>query len=167
MLITKSIHNNPKKHSGGLGFTLVELLFSIAIIGVLSAIAIPAYRGYIDKTKNNTAIVDIYAIQVCIERHFTQTFHYPATITDIANCLPNNGLDPWGNAYVYLNIIDGGHGIRGRVRKDHATNPINSLYDLYSMGKDGDTFIQVSMKEGKDDIILGRDGAFVGLGADF
>lgn len=156
-----------RKNFGGCGFTLVELLFALAIIGVLSAIAIPSYISYIDKTKNNTAISEITFIQICIERYYTVTFRYPPTITDIASCLPNKGIDPWGNAYVYLNIIDGGPGIKGKVRKDHATNPINSLYDLYSMGKDGDTFIQVSMKEGKDDIILGRDGAFIGLGADF
>lgn len=164
-----------RKNFGGCGFTLVELLFSLAIIGMLSAIAIPSYISYIDKTKNNTAISEITFIQICIERYYTETFRYPPTITDIASCLPNIGIDPWGNAYVYLNIIDGGHGIKGKVRKDHATNPINSLYDLYSMGKDGDTHVQVNPRgsarghgaAGRDDIILGRDGAFIGLGADF
>ncbi len=131
----------------------MELLFSLAIIGVLSAIAIPTYKEHVDNTKKKTAISEITFIQICIERFYTEKFQYPPTIADIAACLPNKGIDPWGNAYVYLNIINGGKGIKGKVRKDHATNPINTLYDLYSMGK--------------DDIILGRDGGFVGLGADF
>lgn len=63
-----------RKNYGGQGFTLVELLFSLMIIGVLSAIAIPAYNGYIDKTKNKTAISEITFIQICIERFFTENF---------------------------------------------------------------------------------------------
>lgn len=156
-----------RKNCGGHGFTLVELLFSLMIIGVLSAIAIPAYNGYIDKTKNKTAISEITFIQICIERFFTENFQYPPTITDIALCLPNNGIDPWGNAYVYLNIIDGGNGIKGQVRKDKKLNPINSLYDLYSMGKDGKTKKQLDNKESVDDVVLARDGGFIGLSSDF
>ena len=156
-----------KKNAGGRGFSLLELLLAITIIGILSAIAIPSYRGYLDNNKVQTAISDIRYIQVCIERYYTETFQYPPTITTIASCLPNNGNDPWGNPYVYLNIINGGHGIHGQVRKNFATNPINTLYDLYSIGKDGQTHVQVSNNGGKDDIVLGRDGAFVGLGKDF
>ena len=163
----KPVKLNNRRNLASIGFSLVELLIAIAIIGVLSAIAIPAYNGYIENNKINTTIADIGLIQVCIERYYTVTFQYPPNIAAIASCLPNNGNDPWGNPYVYLNIINAGPGIRGQVRKDHATNPINTLYDLYSMGKDGDTHIQVSNRRGQDDIILGRDGAFVGLGKDF
>ncbi len=157
----------PRNTLGGPGFTLVELLFSVAIASVLAAIAVPSYNAIISNTKNNRAISEIYAIQVCIERFYTVNFNYPATITDIASCLPSNGLDPWGNAYIYLNIVDGGHGIKGQVRKDHKLNPINSKYDLYSMGKNGVTKKQISQKDSVDDIILARDGSFVGLASDF
>ena len=149
------------------GFTLLELMFALAIIGVLSAIAIPVYNGHIDKMNINNAIADIYLMQTCIERFHTENFNYPPTIAAVAGCLPNGGNDPWGRAYVYLNIIDGGPGIRGQVRKDGRTNPINTLYDLYSVGRDGVTQTQVGVNRGKDDIVLGRDGGFVGLGADF
>jgi general secretion pathway protein G len=157
----------PKKNSGGRGFSLLELLFALAIVAVLTAIALPAYNGHIDKSKNNNSIVEIYAIQVCIERYYTETFSYPATLADIKACLPNSGLDPWGKAYIYLNIIDGGPGIKGKVRKDKKLNPINSIYDLYSMGKDGKTKIQLDNKDSVDDIVLASDGGFVGLSSDF
>jgi general secretion pathway protein G len=156
-----------RKNFGSYGFTLIELLYALMIIGVLSAIAIPSYKGYLDNTKTKTAISDITFIQVCLERYHTDTFQYPPDITTIATCLPNNGIDPWGNAYVYLNIINAGPGIKGKVRKDHATNPINTLYDLYSMGKDGVTKIQLDNKDSVDDIVLGRDGGFIGLASDF
>ncbi len=149
------------------GFTLLEILFAMAIVSLLTAIAVPVYRNHIDKMNNNNAIVQIYAIQVCIERFFTENFSYPANLADIAACLPNNGIDPWGNAYVYLNIIDGGPGIMGQVRKDKRLNPINTNYDLYSMGKDGKTKKQLDNKDSVDDIVLARDGGFVGISADF
>jgi general secretion pathway protein G len=53
------------------------------------------------------------------------------------------------------------------VRKDHALNPINSDYDLYSLGKNGVSKKQISQKDSVDDIIRARDGGFIGLAADF
>ena len=156
-----------KQNTGGLGFSLIELIFAMAIVTVLTAIGIPTYRGYIDKKNINNAILKINAIQVCIERFYTTDFKYPDTIDDIATCLPDKGLDPWGKPYQYLNIIDGGPGIKGKVRKDHKLNPINTNYDLYSMGKDGVSKTQVSNKDSLDDIIIARDGGFIGLAADF
>jgi len=157
----------PRKNAQRGGFTLIELLFSVAIAGVLAAIAVPTYIGYIDKVKNGTAISDITIIQQSIERFYTVNFQYPATLAAISASLPNNGLDPWGNAYVYLNIINGGPGIQNSVRRDRNITPINSLYDLYSMGKNGVTKRQLDNKDSADDIVLGRDGAFVGLASDF
>lgn len=149
------------------GFTLLELLFGLAIVSLLASIAIPTYRAHIDKANNNNAIAHINQIQVCIERFYTENFSYPAVINDIASCLPNQGLDPWGNPYQYLNIIDGGPGIMGQVRKDKMLNPINTNYDLYSKGKNGVSKKQLDNKDSVDDVILARDGAFIGLSADF
>lgn len=145
----------------------MEMLLAVSIVAVLTAIAIPAYNGYIDKTRNDLAVSYLLAIQMEIERYYTREFRYPQALSDITSALPNNGMDPWGRAYVYLNIIEGGPGTMGAVRKDHALNPINTKYDLYSLGKDGVTKKQISQKDSLDDIILARDGGFVGLAADF
>ena len=149
------------------GFTLLELLIAVTIVGILSAIAVPAYNGSVERSKNNLAVTHILAIQTCLERFYTGYYKYPQTLSEVASCLPNDGLDPWNNAYVYLNIADGGPGIKGEVRKDHKLNPINTRYDLYSMGKDGASKNQISQKDSLDDIILARDGAFIGLASDF
>lgn len=149
------------------GFSLVELIIVLAILGVLSAIAIPSYQANKDKTDNSLAMADIQVIRTIIDRYFIENSNYPTTITDIAQSLPNSGRDPWGNAYIYLNIINGGNGIKGVVRKDKKENPINSLYDLYSMGKDGRSKTQLDNKDSVDDIILARDGAFIGLSSDY
>jgi general secretion pathway protein G len=149
------------------GFSLIELMFALMIVGVLSAIAIPVYNSHMTKSKNDQAINDIMAIQNEIERFYTLNFRYPGTLSDLPGTLPNNGNDPWGNAYVYLNIINGGNGIKGQVRKDKALNPINSLYDLYSMGANGVSKRQLDQKDSVDDIVLARDGGFIGLASDF
>ena len=75
------------------------------------------------------------------------------------------GFDPWGHPYQYLKI-EGSKG-KGDVRKDHTLNPINSDFDLYSMGRDGVSRTQISNKDSLDDIIRANDGGFVGLASDF
>lgn len=147
--------------------TLIELILVIAVLGVIVTIAIPSYRSYIDKTDNALAVSQIVTIQSVIERYYLQNHRYPTTLQDIANSLADNGVDPWGNKYLYHNIADGGPGAKGIARKDRRLNPINTQYDLYTMGKDGVTKNQVSNKDSLDDIILARDGRFIGLAADF
>jgi general secretion pathway protein G len=176
--INKPANTEYKHNASGNGFSLLELLLAITIIGVLSAIAIPSYRGYLENNKVKTAISDIYYIQNCIERYYTETFSYPPTITEIASCLPNNGIDPWGKPYVYLNLIEENK-LKGKdkpkgedkgddkKRRDHKENPINTLYDLYSKGKDGLSKAQLDNKESVDDVVLAHDGAFVGLSSDY
>ncbi|WP_036307255.1 prepilin-type N-terminal cleavage/methylation domain-containing protein [Methyloglobulus morosus] len=167
-----------KSNAGGNGFTLLELLTALAVIGVLSAIAIPTYNGYIEKININKAISDINFIQVCIERYHTETFDYPSAMEDIAGCLPNNGIDPWGKPYVYFSH-DKDDKLKGKDkpkgedkgddqrRQDGNENPINTLYDLYSKGKDGLSKKQLTQDDSKDDVIVAHDGAFIGLASDF
>jgi general secretion pathway protein G len=149
------------------GFTLLELLFALMIIGILAAIAIPVYNSHRDKIAVNTAINDIIQIQNAIERYYTENFNYPASLNVLSRSLPNGGDDPWGRPYVYTNIINGGPGIKSQVRHDRNLSPINSLYDLYSKGKDGLFHKQLNKPESLDDVVLARDGAFIGLAADF
>ena len=72
--------------------------------------------------------------------------------------------DPWGRPYRYLRI-DGGTtpGIRGKRRRDKNANPVNSDYDLYSMGRDGKTAAQFMAKKARDDIVRANDGSYHGL----
>jgi general secretion pathway protein G len=147
--------------------TLIELMLVIAVLGVIVTIAIPSYRDYIDKTDNALAVSQLVTIQSVIERFYLENHRYPDLLSDISASLPNNGIDPWGNKFEYLNIADYWPQSRGPARKDRKTNPINTQYDLYSIGKDGRTTKQVSQKFSLDDVVLARDGKFIGLAADF
>ncbi|MGN5764706.1 pilin [Acinetobacter calcoaceticus] len=61
------------------GFTLIELMIVVAIIGVLTAIAIPVYHLYTVKTRVHTAMYEISAAKPAYEIIVTQSA--PATIT--------------------------------------------------------------------------------------
>jgi general secretion pathway protein G len=58
-------------------------------------------------------------------------------------------------------------GAIGQARKDRFLVPLNSTFDLYSMGKDGESQPPVSARVSHDDIIRANDGGFVGLAARF
>lgn len=60
-----------------------------------------------------------------------------------------------------------GPGGKGKARKDHKLNPINSDFDLYSLGPDGVSKTQLTQKDSLDDIVRARDGGYVGLASEF
>jgi len=61
------------------GFTLIELLIVIAIIGILSAVGIPAYNGYINSTKESAAKNDLQAIALMQADYFSDNNSYCLT----------------------------------------------------------------------------------------
>jgi general secretion pathway protein G len=60
-----------------------------------------------------------------------------------------------------------GNGSKGKPRKDRFLHPINSDYDLYSMGKDGESVEPLTAQKSHDDVIRANDGRFVGLAVEF
>ena len=53
------------------------------------------------------------------------------------------------------------------MRKDRSLVPLNSTYDLYSMGKDGQSQPPLTAKASRDDIIRANDGSFYGIAEDY
>ena len=77
--------------------------------------------------------------------------------------MPN---DPWGRPYVYTDLSQKGSQ-RPAPARTASLNPINADFDLYSVGEDGLTTTPLTAPQSKDDVIRARDGAFLGLAADF
>lgn len=157
---THSYPCSPRRTAAGL--TVIELLFAVLILGVLGGIAQSKYSDYREKIRRNQAIQEIITLQVVIGQYVLEERKVPASLADVGRA----GMqDPWGRPYVYTDIgAPGGH---GAARKDHSLNPINSDYDVYSLGPDGVSQKQLTNKDSLDDIVRARDGAFIGVAADF
>jgi general secretion pathway protein G len=143
-------------------FSLVETLVVCALISTLASIAAGIYVSALKTARVARAVGDLHAIGLDIDQFHLRTGRYPTTLTEARPLVPN---DPWGRPYVYTDLSQ--RGSRGRARKDGRLNPINSDFDLYSVGEDGRTTTPLGAPMSRDDVIRGRDGGFLGLAADF
>ena len=158
------------------GLTLIELVLAIAIASILAAVALPMYQDYITRAEQALAVGDVENISDRILTYFLEYAQYPDTLADIGM---GETLDPWGSPYQYLRIEapadeeetpgkgkgkgKGGKGGVGKLRKDKNLVPINTDYDLYSMGKDGRSVRPLTAKHSRDDIIRANNGAYIGV----
>ncbi len=113
---------------------------------------------------NVRAIADIRVMESELAIYIEDNFASPASLAAIGRATL---LDPWGNPYVYLALDTGGGGASSGGRKDKFLVPLNSDYDLYSTGLDGESKKPLSAKVSQDDILRALDGAFVGVAEDF
>lgn len=129
---------NLRSHLVSRGFTLIEMLLVVVIIGALSSMVFPRLVGRSEQARKTAAKVDITAnIATALKLYELDTGGFPTTEQGLAALLEKpvispvpdswNGpyierkpIDPWGRPYVYK--------APGEHRPD---------YDLYSLGKDG------------------------------
>jgi general secretion pathway protein G len=138
------------------GFTLIELIIVICILGILAALAVPAFSAYVERANVARAIAEIHTIQNEIASFEIDQNRLPADLNEIKW---GAYRDPWGNPYQYTNFEITP---KGKWRKDKFLVPINSTFDLWSMGPDGKTTAPLTAKFSKDDIIRANDGSFIG-----
>jgi general secretion pathway protein G len=150
----------PKAHSAG--FTLVELVVAVAVLLTVVAIAVPTFLTALENAKVARAVADIHTISNAVIGYQATNQVYPDTLAQIGY---GNNVDAWGQPYQYLNFatVNG----KGKMRKDRFLVPINSNFDLYSIGKDGRSVPPLTAPVSKDDVIFANDGGFIGLASDY
>jgi len=128
---TRYIHNTGRPG----GFTLIELMIVVVILGLLATIIMPKILDRPEQARRMKAKVDIRNIQSALALFKTDTGRFPTTSEGLAALVANPGIegyhssgylerdpvDPWGSRYVYISP--------GIHSKD---------YDLESYGKDGE-----------------------------
>lgn len=121
------------------GFTLIEILIAVAIVGLFMAIAGPAAMNMLKKSRINAAKAQLKSYKSAIDMYNSDTGTYPDKLEDLVKCpskeLENKWMggdlslkyvekiekkDPWSVDYVY-------------EKKEYNGNP----YTLYSNGPDG------------------------------
>jgi general secretion pathway protein G len=149
--------------AGARGFTLVELMLTLAVLAVLVVIAVPGYARYVQRAQNSQVIAALGQIQLVAGRYaMANNGNMPP---DLASIGMDASRDPWGNPYYYHNTVTGtGNGLG---RKDKNLHPINTDFDLYSSGPDGNSVAALTAKPSQDDLIRGNDGSFLGVAADY
>jgi len=101
------------------GFTLIEIMVVILILGLLATIVVQSLRGATDKAKRVKAQADISEIKTGLDRYYLDAGSYPTTDQGLQSLVaaPSTGRisqnyeaggylqsipkDPWGNAYFY------------------------------------------------------------------
>jgi general secretion pathway protein G len=135
------------------GFTLVELIMVIALIGILATMSVPLYNKYKENAKTAAAIADIGVLSnevsaFILDRNNSK----PSNLGEIGRA---NVLDPWKNPYEYR--------ATGVLTNEYGVVLLNeNSFDLFSKGKDGDYSVDGSNPLSKDDVARMNDGTFVG-----
>ena len=153
---------SPRRQRRSLGFTLLEIMIGISIVCMLLMIAVPAYSDYRERTKVYQATTDVAALGTLIRNYYQDARAFPDSLAQVGAA---GRLDPWGRPYVYVNLEDAKN--RGKARKNKNLVPINSDFDLYSVGKDGASVAPLLAAKSRDDVIRANDGRYHGLASNY
>jgi general secretion pathway protein G len=144
------------------GFSLIELLVVVAILGILANMALPALQDYKNMANASRCQSEIRMLDNLIAVYVIDRSVIPPLISDLPMPVLN---DPWGHPYVYYNIINNTPVGSTRYKDIDTTSNLNDDYDLYSLGRDGITSNILSDSESLNDIVRVNNGSSVELGS--
>lgn len=129
-----SIHDSGRQRARYSGFTLLELLVVMVIIGLLAGYVGPKYFAQIGKSEVKATRAQLDALEKALDQYRLDTGHYPSTEQGLTalTAKPDNDAR-WDGPYLKKNVPDDpwGHPYQYKAPGEHGE------YDLYSLGKDG------------------------------
>jgi len=120
-------------HSNKKGFTLVELLVVMVIIGLIAALVGPRLFPKLGKGKQSAAKAQIELLGQALDHFHLDTGRYPTTQEGLNALMVNPGIDKWEGPYLKKDLPDDPWG-RPYIYQCPGTH---GEYDLFSYGRDG------------------------------
>jgi general secretion pathway protein G len=139
--------------------TLRDAVGVAAAALIAGSFAVPAFNGYVERARVARAVSDIGTLSLKLHRWQRDTNTLPASLAEASL----GGDDPWGRPYVYVRADAG----RARLRKDRERAPLNTDFDLYSLGPDGESALPLPAASSLDDIVRAADGAYIGVAVNY
>lgn len=136
--MTKNIKHTINMKNKSQGFTLLEVMVVVVIIGLMASVVVPNLLGSKDKANLQKAVSDVAALETTLSLYKLDNYNFPSTeqglealinqtdVEPIPRSFPEDGYvpripkDPWGNEYLLLNPGE------------------NGKMDVFSMGPDGE-----------------------------
>lgn len=104
------------------GFTLIELMIAVAIVGILAAIAYPSYADHVRRGKIAAALGEMSAARVRLEQYYQDHRHYGSSATGCGVALPSApgfafscAWGPGGTSQSFVLTATGQEGMAGYV----------------------------------------------------
>ncbi|MGD9039440.1 MAG: prepilin-type cleavage/methylation domain-containing protein [Desulfobacteraceae bacterium] len=144
------------------GYSLIELFVVIALLCTLIVTGIPLYTAYIEKARITRAEEDISNLEREIQMYKLSKKVLPSKLSDIRDA---DLMDPYGRPYQYHNFAY--NGAKEKRRKDRFLLPLNADFDLYSMGRDGQSEPRITAPKSHDDIVRANEGLYIGPASEF
>ena len=127
---------------------------------IAASFAVPAFNGYLQRSRVTRAVSDIGTMSLQLHRWQRDGRTLPASLAEAGIAL----VDPWGRPYVYLRAADAS---RAQLRKDGELVPLNTDFDLYSLGPDGMSSLSLPAAPSRDDVVRAANGAYIGVASNY
>lgn len=160
-------HRGPRARGRGPvagAFTIIEMMIALGVLGILVVVSQSLYSGYQERARAGQATADLRSIATRVEQFRIEFGRLPSALDRAMNPVP---ADPWGLPYRYLVIEGAPPSVMGQVRMDKNLVPLNSDFDLYSRGPDGESRSPLTAKQSQDDVIRASNGHYFGPASGF
>jgi general secretion pathway protein G len=129
-----SARRRRRSRRGEAGFTLVEMLVVITIIGMIMALVGPRVLNYLGESKAKAAKIQIESFSSALDLYYLDLGRYPTTNEGLVALTRSNNLPSWNGPYLRGGMVPNdpwGHGYVYRSPGERAP------YEIVSLGSDG------------------------------